>query len=319
MFVRFYVSSKTATVEIFARLWYNSAVKVKVFAKINLTLAVYAKSGFFHPIDSVVTSVDVYDTVEVTKRRDDAVYLQCDDALLQQNNSALRAAKAFQQSFSTRGVTVSVQKGIPVAAGMGGSSADAAATVYCMCKLFGVDANSPQVHELCASLGSDVNFMLRGGFARMRGKGDDVVFSELCKPMYFALTCFDKQLLAADIYDAFDRLNGDVQRQFADASSLYALLADTDRQNVLSDAFLQSVCGNDLQSAAQQFDRYAERYAQFVQSVGYKCTLTGSGSAYFVPFEHQEHAELAVRLLNDNGFVSRVCRSVPCGIAEQDE
>ncbi len=296
---------------------YNVNVKVRVYAKLNLFLAVGERQGEFHPIDSVVTSVNVYD--EVTVVRADEISVRCDGAIPLESNSAYRAAVAFRQAFNTPAAAISVLKGIPVGAGMGGSSADAAAVVYCMCKLFGVDVNSPQVHELCASLGSDVNFMLRGGFARMRGKGDDVVFSKLCKPMYFALTCFDKQLFAADIYNAFDRFSGDSQRQFADASPLYALLADANRHNVLSDALLQSLCGNDLQSVAQQFDRYAEQYAQFVQSAGYKCTLTGSGSAYFIPFERQEHAELAVKLLNDNGFVSRVCRSVPCGIEERDE
>ena len=215
-------------------------MKVKVFAKINLTLSVGAKCGRFHPIDSLVTSVDVSDTVEVMAREDDAIDLSCDADIVTEQNSAYRAAVAFQNAFATKGVSISVRKEIPLGAGMGGSSADAAAVVYCMCKLFDVDISSVEVHSLCADLGSDVNFMLRGGFARMRGKGDDITFASAAKRMYFALTTFNVQLSAADVYYRFDVVSSQISR-FA----------------------------NDLENAARSIDGYAEDYLKFAESVGY--------------------------------------------------
>ncbi len=306
-------------------------MKVKVYAKLNLTLAVGARQGRFHPIDSVVTSVDVFDEVEVQRRADSRVSVCC-DGIAPEQNSAYRAAKAFQREFSTDGVSIFVKKGIPLGAGMGGSSADAAAVVYCMCKLFGFDVRSEKVHELCAELGSDVNFMLRGGYARMRGKGDDLDFGNLLQQLYFAVTVFDAQLLAADVYAKFDEEDGESKlpvypdgilgpfEMFAgDVSRLSAEQAEK-TSSLLRLMFEMEMfgaqCYNDLEWAATQLDDYAAAYCKFVSDKGYKCTMTGSGSSYFIPFTRLSNAKRAVKTLANAGFNSFVCRSVLSGIEE---
>ena len=184
-------------------------MKVKVYAKLNLTLNVGERQGAFHPIDSVATSVDIYDVVEVIPRADSHVNVCGVEAVEQERNTAYKAAVAFRSAFAaktTPGVDIFIQKGIPFGGGLGGSSADAAAVVYCMCKLFGVDVHSREIHELCASLGSDINFMLFGGLGRLQGKGDDVTYYKLSKPLYFALTTFDFPLSSKEMYDAYDLL-----------------------------------------------------------------------------------------------------------------
>ncbi len=317
-------------VEFSAHLCYNRGMKVKVYAKLNLTLAVAARQGQFHPIDSVVTSVDVFDTVQVTPRGDGAVTLQCDLPLPAEANSAYRAAEAFVCAFGSCGADISVVKGIPEGAGMGGSSADAAAVVYCMCKLFGVDVRSAAVHELCARLGSDVNFMLCGGLAQMRGKGDDLTFSALARPLYFALTTFDVQLSTAQVYAEYDKLFADATlpvypQDVLDPLHIFAgdvsvLPADKrlGAAAVLAAADLGGQCFNDLESAAQQLDGYAKLYLAFAGE-RFKCTMTGSGSAYYVLFTSRSAAEQAAELLNSAGFCTRVCRSVPTGIQIVDD
>lgn len=278
-------------------------MKVKVYAKLNLTLAVGAKSGVFHDIDSVATSVDVFDEVEVVERSDGEIRLVGGPVAVE-FDSAYRAAVLFQREFSTRGVNIVVKKGIPIAAGMGGSSADAAAVVYCMRQIFGID-DPRSMHALCARLGSDVNFMLRGGLARMRGKGDDLEFATLGKPLYFALTAFDAQLCTAQVYDAFDALPK-AQTEQRDNSALFdALCRGVDPRP------LQLF--NDLQPAAQAIDGYASGYLEFCKRNGLDCHMTGSGSAYFILLPLKD-AQNAVALLNENGYRSRLCATVPHGI-----
>lgn len=303
-------------------------MKVRVYAKLNLTLAVGTKQGDFHAIDSVVTSVDVFDAMQVTARSDGAVYVTCDLPIPLKNNFAYRAAEAFRNKFATAGVNVVVQKGIPVGAGMGGSSADAAAVVFCMCKLFGIDMFSKEVHALCAELGSDVNFMLRGGLAQMRGKGDDLTFRRLDKPLYFALTVFDRQLSTADIYAAYDalQLKGSMTKGSLRGVDLLNFLADgvfsERKQNVCSathsnaDGELGDLFFNDLELVARKTDDYASDYIEFVKQKGYKCTLTGSGSAYYIAFRVRAEAERIAAELNAAGFSTRLCRSVSDGITE---
>ncbi len=297
-------------------------MKVKVFAKLNLTLFVGGKKGKFHSVDSLVTSVDVFDEVEVAARADEQVIVHC-DGIEPENNSACRAAVAFKEAFCTPGVEIFVKKGIPIGAGMGGSSADAAATVYCMCKLFGVDVRSKQVHALCAQLGSDVNFMLRGGFARMQGKGDDLTFSALGRQLYFALTTFDKQMLTSEVYAKYDELFADAQLQKENSLRFWAHdlpnSAQSSEQAVETFvAELAAHCHNDLQSAAQSLSDYADEYIAFVtNNLHLSCTMSGSGSAYFVVFEQKEQAERVVNLLVSGGFSARLCRSVTSGIGEK--
>lgn len=300
-------------VEISARLCYNCCMTVRVYAKLNLTLSVGDKQGKFHSVDSLVSSVDIFDEVTVVPRTDGKIYVRCDDASIPaEANSALRAATLFQNAFCTDGVEIFVRKGIPIGAGMGGSSADAAAVTYCMCKLFGADVNSAQVRRICAESGSDVNFMLRGGFARMRGKGDDLTFARLSKPLYFALTTFDAQLSTAKVYAEFDALRLGANKQ---KTALTTCSAQTFAETVASDC-ARAVFFNDLQQAARALTDCAENYISYTNACGWACCMTGSGSAYFVPFGQEKAAEQAVRRLNANGFSSRLCRTVSEGIRE---
>ena len=293
-------------------------MKVKVFAKLNLTLAVGARQGEYHPIDSVATSVDVCDVVEVVAHDDGKIFVNDLPQVATEQNSAYRAAVAFQREFFSPGVEISMQKGIPFGAGMGGSSADAAAVVYCMCKLFGVDAGSHAVHELCARLGSDVNFMLFGGLGRLQGKGDEVTFSTLAKPIYFALTTFDCSLSSGEVYSAYDKL------LFGEPISLtpYSLFAaprDCKLMGLLESGDNEvaiRMFSNDLQQATTSMSHYACDYLSFVGSHGLRCNMTGSGSVYYIACATQAEAEHVAVLLNNNGFATTVCTSVPGGIVE---
>lgn len=266
-------------------------MQVKVYAKLNLTLRVKARQGQFHEIDSMATSVDLCDVVEVTVRNDNEVHVTGVDGVKQEQNTAYRAARAFAEAFATRGVDVAIRKGIPFGGGLGGSSADAAAVLYCMCKLFGVDVDCEQVRSICEKIGSDITFMLRGGLGRLRGKGDDVVFSTLKRPLYFALTTFAQQMSSREVYEAFDKLA--TQGAIQQASSPFF---------------------NDLQQAARSISNYAEDYLSFAAGHGLNPVMTGSGSAYFVPFEGLAEAQNAVDLLNRNGFDTVLCQTEAKGI-----
>ena len=307
-------------------LCYNIPVKVKVFAKLNLTLNVGAKQRNFHTIDSVVTSVDIFDIVEVVKRNDLRVKVSGVESVKQEHNTAYKAAVAFLRMFTATdspisGVDIFIQKGIPFGAGLGGSSADAAAVVYCMCKLFGVDIHSQKIHELCSSIGSDVNFMLLGGLGRLAGKGDDVTMYNLAQPLYFALTTFDESMSSGEIYSAFDALphRGNGANQ---CSSVLAEPSATQTDELLN-LLQQGANGkaikllfNDLQQATLLVSNYAKRYLSFTQSNNLCCNMTGSGSAYYVACETHEQAQQVAQQLNAHGFATKVCTSVPGGIID---
>lgn len=278
-------------------------MKVKVYAKLNLSLNIVGKQDTFHLLDSVVTSVSVFDAIRVDKRSDNVVTVNdCLDIPTEQN-VAYKAAYAFMSEFGTCGVDITVDKGIPVGAGMGGSSADIAGVVYCMCKLFGIEQPSLQVYNLCCRLGSDVNYMLKGGLARMRGKGDEIETYPNNRKMYFAVTTFEHQNSTAEIYSQFDKVSA------GGCIDNYKLLEAITQGK----AFLQ---GNELQQASQSLSDYAESFLNFARINGFLPNMTGSGSAYYINCDTENAAKEVADLFNSHGFNTFVCHSVPFGIEQ---
>lgn len=278
-------------------------MKVKVYAKLNLSLNVFSKQGNFHPIDSVVTSINLFDQVDVVARKDKKVVIK--GFMPTKENIAYKTAVAFVSQFDTNGVTIAIKKGIPVGSGMGGSSADAAGVIYCMCNLFNVDIGCQKVSDLCATLGSDISFMLHGGLARMQGKGDDVTFGQCPDILHFAITCFAVGMSAAEVYQEFDNLP---TQPHVDCAKMFQLLCDGEIPLQMQN--------NNLQSACQSLTAYAQGYLHCARDLGYLPNMTGSGSAYYVWCNNQQDAENVAEQLKNRGFSCIVVHSVPYGIEQ---
>ena len=282
-------------------------MKVKVYAKLKLTLNVTGRRNGFHDIDSLAVSVDIYDEIQASPRSDRAVTVRGMPSVNNADNSAYKAASAFVRAFGSCGADITVNKGIPFAAGMGGSSADVAAVVYCMCKLYGVDISSRKVYDLCAALGSDVNYMLRGGLGRLRGKGDDVEFYRLARPLYFALTTFGVGISSKEAYSAFDLLP--VRQPPADNGKLLNMLTNGEANAV-------KLFNNHLQGASASLSDYAREYLGFIAEHGLSANMTGSGSAYYAAFDDKTQADKTAELLSAKGYDTVVCKTVDNGIEE---
>lgn len=146
-------------------------ITIKVYAKINLSLNVFEVNNGLHNLDSVVTSIDIYDKIILRKRSDNQIKFKCKKLCF--NNTATKACQMFMKRFNTGGVDISIKKKIPFMCGVGGSSADASAVLVGMSKLFEINEN---LNELALNIGSDVPYMLSGGFARISGHGENVDF-----------------------------------------------------------------------------------------------------------------------------------------------
>ena len=262
----------------------------------------------FHPLDSVVTSVDVYDYVVVNPRNDNVVTIEGVDGVLPQNNTAWKTAKAFVDGAGTHGADIVVTKGIPFGAGMGGSSADASAVAYAMQRIYGIPDDF--VYQVCNAVGSDVWYMLQGGYARMTGKGQYVRGFNAKSKLYYALTVFDEQCSARDVFAAFDTLP---EQCHADNDKVVDLLCRGETRLAI-EMFV-----NNLQPAAEKLTHYADKFVSVCGKSGLTPTMTGSGSAYFVAFDSFDQAKQACDKLIRYGFSSRVCADVPCGVEVVEE
>lgn len=279
-------------------------MKVKVFAKLNLSLNVGKRQGEYHLLDSVVCSADIFDVVDVRLRDDREIAVRGTADVALAENTAYRAASAFMQTFDVCGCDIKIEKHIPKGAGLGGSSADAAAVVYCLCALHGVDVCCREVKEICARVGSDVNFMFVGGIARMTGKGDDLQFLPFEK-VYFAVTTFPVEMSTKTVFAKYDEF---CAKNACDNDKMAQCIANGETECALS------MCSNGLQTAVAALNSYAENYLQFCRQQGFRCTMTGSGSAFFVPCKTAEEAISVCKTLNENGYSTTVCQTLPYGI-----
>ena len=176
-------------------------------AKINWTLEVLGRrDDSYHEVRTVLQTVGLCDTLQITPGRD--LEFTMEGRKVSEDDLVLRAASLLGQG-SARGANISLSKRIPVAAGLGGGSSDAAAALRGLNELWGLGYNDSGLAEMAAALGSDVAFFLRGGSALAEGRGERVTplpdapavwlvllippihVSEKTKRIYAALTAAD--------------------------------------------------------------------------------------------------------------------------------
>lgn len=154
----------------------NAEIRIHAHAKINLYLDVISKrSDGYHEIETVFHSIGLHDDVIVRKRSHGTITVRCDDPQIPTDtrNLAYRAAQLLtHQRSDISGVEIVIQKRIPVASGLGGGSANAAAVFWGMNQLFELNLTKPELMRLSARIGADVPFCLLGGSAIGRGIGE---------------------------------------------------------------------------------------------------------------------------------------------------
>ena len=145
-------------------------------AKVNLALDVLGKRpDGYHDIATVMQTVDLFD--RLTLETAPTISLETDDPLLpiDEKNLVVRAAALLRHASGVeQGVRIRLRKRIPVAAGLGGGSSDAAATLWGLCRLWKLRWPLPRLVELAVELGMDVPFFLTGGPALATGRGEHV-------------------------------------------------------------------------------------------------------------------------------------------------
>jgi len=189
-----------------------AAVTVRVPAKVNLQLAVGPpRADGYHPLVTVFHAVSLFDEVTVLPAEKTSLSVSGEDAAAvprDRSNLAWKAASALVQAAGLRGsaVEIRIAKRIPVAAGLAGGSADAAATLLACNELWQTGLSQRDLSELAAGLGSDVPFALMGGTAVGRGRGEQLTPALASGSYHWALAFGNEGLSTAQVYSTFDRL-----------------------------------------------------------------------------------------------------------------
>jgi len=224
-------------------------VTVRVPAKVNLELLVGPRrDDGYHHLATVFHAVSLYDDVTVSVSDAHGVSVSGPLAAgvpLDGDNIALRAVRLVEERFDVGPVHVDIRKGIPVAGGMAGGSADAAATLVGLDHLFDLGLDREELEELGAELGSDVPFLVAGGTSVGSGRGE-LLAPVLARGTYhwvFALG--EDGLSTPEVYAECDRLRAgeDVPEPVSNPALMAALRSGDPHE-------LAPQLANDLQDAA---------------------------------------------------------------------
>lgn len=150
----------------------------KAPAKINLGLDVlYKRNDGYHELEMIMASIDLADRLTFTKTEGNDIVITTNSGFLptDRKNNIFQAIEAMKKRYAFEGgVHVNLQKNIPVAAGLGGGSSDAAATFRGINRLFDLDATLEEMTELAIPIGTDIPFCLKGETALVTGLGEIV-------------------------------------------------------------------------------------------------------------------------------------------------
>ena len=282
-------------------------VTVRVPAKVNLELRVGPlREDGFHALATVFHAVGLFDDVTVTTADEFSITVggrSVEKVPADETNLAYRAAQLIAENFEEAGpVAIHIEKSIPVAGGMAGGSADAAATLVACDALFGLGLHRADLEQLAAELGSDVPFALTGGTALGAGRGEQVapVLSTGQFHWLFALT--DEGLPTPDVYRECDRLrDGQDIPEPAPNAQLLTALRSGDAKSVAQHM------SNDLEPAALSLmPRLSSVIDTGMQVGALRAMVSGSGPTVAFLMEDADTA-MALKRVLDSGDIVNDC------------
>lgn len=287
----------------------HDRVTVRAPAKINLHLSVgRLRSDGFHDLTTVFQAVGLYDEVTLTRADELTVTVEGEGADLVPLDATNLAARAVcllaAQTGNEPGIAVHIRKGIPVAGGCAGGSADAAAALVGCDALWGAELSRDQLAEVGARLGSDVPFALHGGTALGTGRGEQLTPVLEQGSYCWVLALSEQGLSTPAVYDELDR-----QRQVgpvgvvADPAEVLAALRQGDA------VALGHSLGNDLQAAALALQPALRPLLEAARELGALGALvSGSGPTVAVLARDATYADALAAALTGQGLCASVIR-----------
>lgn len=287
-----------------------STANVRVPAKINLCLGVGpVREDGYHPLATVYQAVDLHDEVRATLRDDNEITVtvhtdldpRSEVAVVPENdnNLAVKAARLLRERTGiTAGVDLAIRKVIPVAGGMAGGSADAAAALVACNDVWGAGLSRAALEALAAQLGSDVPFLLHGGIAVGGGRGETVSPVLARGSYHWVFAMAHEGLSTKAVFAEFDRINA--HATVSEPTVPDALLAALRAGDAEA---LGAVLSNDLTEAALSLRPELEDTLSIgVEAGALGAILSGSGpTAMFLASDEQHSLDIAFALSSASG------------------
>lgn len=281
-------------------------MNVLAHAKLNLFLRVVGRrADGFHELETLFQSIDLADELTFAPGRELTLTGGSEAAPPGPENLVLRAAAALREATGCpHGAAIHLEKRVPVGAGLGGGSSDAAATLRALNRLWDLRLPRERLLEIAARLGSDVPFALRGGTAVGRGRGE--LLEPLPTPaLWLALARPSFGVPTPQAYRLFRPAPA-----AAPLGSFLAALASGEPERIAP------LLRNDLEAGV--FSQWPELTAlreRLLAAGALGARMTGSGSVLFGVAQDEAHARAIAARLRDTSLWVQVVRTQP---AEED-
>ena len=286
----------------------ETSVCVRGYAKINLHLDVVGRmENGYHRVETVMQTVSLCDDVTLSFKKTSGFSLHCNIQNVPQDgrNLAIRAADLFCEATGVAcGLHIEIEKRIPMAAGMAGGSADAAAVLIGMNRLYGQLLSLEQLCALGGRLGADVPFCIVGGTAYADGKGDVLHEFPSMPKCSLVIACAGEGVSTPWAYGVLDKRYDDFT--VTSAHGQLAELREAMRNGNLSD--VASRMYNIFETPVLEQRPVAARIREILLACGaVGAMMSGSGPSVFGIFEEETQAREAMRVLSKQGYDPYLC------------
>ena len=273
-------------------------IKLKALAKINLGLDVLRKrEDGYHEVRMIMQTIHLFDRVNIEKTSEPGIKIKTNLSYLpvNENNLIYKAGRLLMDEFDiTEGVSVDLEKRIPVAAGMAGGSTDAAAMLYGMNKMFGLGLSMQELKDRGVKIGADVPYCLMRGTALAEGIGEKL---KSLPPMIKCPVLIAKPQISVSTKFVYENLKLDGKAKHPDIDQLIKDIKTKD---------LQGVCdhmGNILETVTiPNYPIIAEIKKNMIENGAAGAMMSGSGPTVFGLFNDAEKAKQAYKAMKKSGL-----------------
>ena len=274
---------------------------INSYAKINLYLKIGRKlSSGYHNIQGVMQRIELSDSISIEPISEDKIIVECTNKELEnENNLAYKAALLLKKRFKARqGVRIYIEKNIPIEAGLGGGSSDAATTLLNLNKLWGLKLKEKQLIELAAQIGSDVPFFIEENAALVEGIGDKIKRIKKSFSINIVLINPGFRISTKWAYAAFDKQKPKIKTK-ADIKNLIKAIEKKDIKEIANNLH------NDFEPVVtKKYKSLNEIKANLLRNDALNAGISGSGPTVFGVFNSiYEAREAYFKIQYDYPFV----------------
>lgn len=274
-------------------------IRLKAYAKVNLGLDVLGRrENGYHDVRMIMQNVNLFDKLTIRKKKDKGIKVKTNLSYLptDSNNLVYRAAAMLIEEFDIRnGVDIDLYKFIPVAAGMAGGSADAAAVLYGMNELFGLGLSLEELMKRGVKLGADIPYCLMGGTVLAEGIGEKLTRLRSCPDCYFVVA---KPPFAVSTKLVYEKLVLDGNTVHPDIDGIMAAIENQDVNGIASRLL------NVLETVtAKEYPDIEGIKTKMREHGALNALMSGSGPTVFGIFDDKDKADECNRILRQDSRV----------------